>query len=50
MVYLYFFETPKVDIIGIFVLLKYEIELEPITISDISFNSVSNWQISIFII
>ena len=42
------FETSKVGIIAIFVLLKYEIELEPIT-SDISFNSVSPGQILICI-
>ena len=33
------FETPEVDIIGIFVFLKYDNELELVT-SDISFNSV----------
>ena len=38
------FETPEVGITGIFVLLKYELEL---VTSDISFNSVSPcpWQI-----
>ena len=35
-----FFETPEVGIIGVFVLLKYENELELVT-SDISFTSVS---------
>ena len=35
-----FFETPKLSIIGILVLLKYENELELVT-SDTSFNSVS---------
>ena len=39
-----FFETPIVDIIGIFILLKYENELELVT-GDISFNSVSLQQI-----
>ena len=34
------FRTPEVGIIGIFVLLKYENELELVTI-DISFNSIS---------
>ena len=35
-----FFETPKVGVIGIFILLKYENELELVT-SDISINSVN---------
>ena len=34
------FETPEVGIVGIYVLLKYEIELELVT-NDISFNSAS---------
>ena len=38
------FETPKVGIIAIFVLLKYEIKLALVT-SDISFTSVIPWQI-----
>ena len=36
-----FFETPEVGIIGIFILLKYEKEIELVT-SDISFNSISH--------
>ena len=35
-----FFKTPEVGIIGIFVLSKYENQLEIVT-SDICFNSVS---------
>ena len=43
-----FFETPEVGIIGIFVFLQYENELELVT-SDINFNSVNPWQIYISI-
>ena len=39
-----FFENPVVGITGIFLLLKYENELEIVT-SDFSCNSVSPWQI-----
>ena len=42
-VYYGFFETPDVGIIGIFVLLKYENDLELVT-SSISLESGSPWQ------
>ena len=38
------FRTTRGGIIGIFVLLKFEIELEIVT-SDIRFDSINSWQI-----